>query len=314
MAHLGFGNTCGSTSKAVDALFTKQRDGTMERDIGGGFSVVRVTEDSPLLPAVIDVIARSECGSTTTAPDPLLDWVYSPRTEGVYGPLPVAPSSDRVEWFRWISTYSVLFGNARNGTYALVDQASRQVVAATVVGPPGTVEFGRMSTGEMEQNLRKAGMNMAIEFLVHNQRNKALGMWQAAAQESASLGKHLYILFFDTAPECQGRGCGSALLRFLGDVADADGVVSFLETAGTRNTAFYSNKGGFEEVSRSPVASFDHEGGGVAMRRLPRPSTASTISTFPEGEGINQHLFSPKRPHGPLSSRCRMCGDHKDQH
>lgn len=244
MAHLGFGNTCGSTSKAVDALFTKQRDGTMERDIGGGFSVVRVTEDSPLLPAVIDVIARSECGSTTTAPDPLLDWVYSPRTEGVYGPLPVAPSSDRVEWFRWISTYSVLFGNARNGTYALVDQASRQVVAATVVGPPGTVEFGRMSTGEMEQNLRKAGMNMAIEFLVHNQRNKALGMWQAAAQESASLGKHLYILFFDTAPECQGRGCGSALLRFLGDVADADGVVSFLELRGRETPLSIPTRGG----------------------------------------------------------------------
>merc|ERR1712167_425350 len=142
-------------------------------------------------------------------------------------------------------------------------------MAAAVTGPPGTVEFGRMSTAEMEQNLRRAGMNLAIEILVQNQRNKALGIWQDAAQKSAGLGKHLYILFFDTAPEWQGRGCGGALLRFLGDVADVDGVESFLETAGKRNTMFYANKGGFEEVARSPVGNFDHEGGGVAMRRMP---------------------------------------------
>ena len=62
---------------------------------------------------------------------------------------------------------------ARNGMYALVDQASGEVVAATITGPPGTVEFGRMSTGEMEVNLRKAGMEMAIEVLAHNRRNRS---------------------------------------------------------------------------------------------------------------------------------------------
>ena len=68
MAHLGLGNLCGSTTAAVDALFTKQSDNSLARDVGGGLSVVRVTEDSPLLPAVIDVIARSECGTTDTPP------------------------------------------------------------------------------------------------------------------------------------------------------------------------------------------------------------------------------------------------------
>ena len=225
---------------------------------------------------MIDVIARSECGSTTTAPDPLLDWVYEPRhAEQVYGPLAAPPSKDRAAWFKWMATYSVLFGVARNGCYALVDQASGAVVAATVTQPPGTVEFARMSTGEMEQNLRKAGMNMAIEVLVHNQRNKALGAWQGAAQESAGLKKHLYILFFNSAPEWQGRGCGAKLLRFLGEVADADGVPSFLESAGRRNASFYANKGGFKEVHRSPVASFGYEGGGVAMLRPPRGHAAT---------------------------------------
>lgn len=267
MSHLGFGNTCGSASAAVDALFTKKRNGDGERDIGGGFTVVRLGEDSPLIKATVDVIARSECGSTTTAPDPLLDWVYKPRTEGVFAPLPSC-SEHRVSWFRWLAEYSVRFGIMRNGAYALVDQASGKVVAATVTGPPGTVEFGRMSTGEMEQHIRKAGMEMAIEVLTRYPRNNVLGEWQGQAQAAAGVGrKYLYILLFDTAPEWQGRGCGSALLRFLGDVADADGVVSFLETAGTRNCGFYARKGGFEEVHRSPVATFDHEGGGVGMQR-----------------------------------------------
>ena len=72
---------------------------------------------------------------------------------------------------------------------------------------------------------------------------------------------------FATDPEYQGRGCGSALLRFLGEVADTDGVPAYLETAGARNVGFYSKKGGYNEVGRSQVASFQAEGGGVAMFR-----------------------------------------------
>merc|ERR1711988_1375737 len=180
-----------------------------------------------------------------------------------------------------------------------------------------------MSTGEMEQNLRKAGMEMAIEVLAHNRRNRVLGEWQSQAQEMAGIGKkHLYVLFFDTAPEWQGHGCGSALLRFLGDVADVDGVVTFLETAGTRNTSFYSNKGGYEEVFRSPVATFDFEGGGVAMQRVPRSSVVHGVAmpvspTFPPSSrnsnadnskcesNICGHKFLPKRQTGPLANRCQ---------
>jgi GNAT superfamily N-acetyltransferase len=72
---------------------------------------------------------------------------------------------------------------------------------------------------------------------------------------------------FATAPEYQGHGCGSALLKFLGEVADTDGVPSYLETAGVRNTTFYTKKGGFNEVGRSHVANFTSGGGGVAMLR-----------------------------------------------
>jgi hypothetical protein len=48
----------------------------MERDLGGNFTVVHLHENSPLFYQVVDVIARGECGTSVTAPDPLLDWVY----------------------------------------------------------------------------------------------------------------------------------------------------------------------------------------------------------------------------------------------
>ena len=148
-------------------------------------------------------------------------------------------------------------------------------------------------------NIRIAGMAMAQEILVHNPRMKALGWWQSmtggkvgaggelnpkdgtlfevfcgalAVTLALNEGNQLYVVIFATKPEWQGRGCGSALLRFLGDVADADNVSTYLETAGARNCTFYAKKGGFQEVARSPIVSSDedrfvHEGGAVAMTR-----------------------------------------------
>jgi GNAT superfamily N-acetyltransferase len=86
---------------------------------------------------------------------------------------------------------------------------------------------------------------------------KTLGIWLDQMEQGQPLGgNYFYISMFATAPEYQGHGCGSALLEFLGLVADTDGVPSYLETAGVRNTTFYAKKGGFNEVGRSHVANF----------------------------------------------------------
>ena len=77
------------------------------------------------------------------------------------------------------------------------------------------------------------------------------------------------VVMFATAPEAQGKGCGKALLKLLGEIADADGVVAFLETAGVRNIGFYRT-GGYEEVERSPCAGYTLDGGGVGMIRMPQ--------------------------------------------
>lgn len=66
----------------------------------------------------------------------------------------------------------------------MVDKKSNAVVAAAVTGPPRTVQFTRMSGEEMGENLRIAGMNMAIQILVENLRMKSLGFWQHTVNES----------------------------------------------------------------------------------------------------------------------------------
>ena len=319
MSHMGFSDACGSSSAAIDALF--DQNGT--RDLGD-FRVVRINnEENPLFKKVVDILARSECGTSTTAPDPLLDWCYSPRTEDVFSPLASPPSYHRLAWFRWLMEYLGYFAINRKSLYALVKKESQKVVSAAIVGPPRTAAFDR-SYSEMGVNLRKAGMTLAIEILSENRRIKSLGAWQHKYLPGDGFGNFLYIHVIATAPEEQGRGYGSVLIKFLGDIADADGVESYLETAGSRNTAFYEKKGCFQEIARANLASFNYEGGAVSMRRLPKlgKSTIENSANNSEHTGdspsdINTakcNDFTPKSRSGPLRSFCALCYEHRSNH
>ena len=159
MSHLGLADNWGKCSKAVDALFTwNTTTKCMERDYGK-YTVVQVF--GKYLGEVIDVIGRGECGSTKTAPDPMLDWVYNGvREKGTFGVLPEEPTPYRQAWFTWMAEYTAYFGCSRGGTYALVDKASGKVVAAAITCPPKCTPFSK-SYNEMGINIRKAGMMMA---------------------------------------------------------------------------------------------------------------------------------------------------------
>ena len=100
MSHLGFTDSYGSSSKAVDTLFIRNKNGTYVREVGNNFVVVRVdSEASGYFEGAVDVISRGECGTTETAPDPLLDWAYCGRTENICEPLPEAPSTTEKNGF-----------------------------------------------------------------------------------------------------------------------------------------------------------------------------------------------------------------------
>lgn len=269
MSHLGLSDCFGTSSAAVQKLFTRSSQGFMERDMGR-FIAVQVPMESSLYNKTIDMIARGECGTAKTAPDPLLDWVYAdrkPEDTCICKPLPEDPDSHRLAWFRFLAQFMVDFGCKRRGTYALLDKKTKQVVAGAVTAPPFTVHNAVFTCHQAD--LRRAGMPMAVEVLTHP-RMSVLGSWQHHTQEKLGLkNAFLEVMMFATAPEFQGQGCGSALLRLLGDIADADGATSLLETAGEKNTTFYSKKGGFEEYDRQTITTFKHNGGGVGMLRHP---------------------------------------------
>ena len=336
VSNLGFADPYGSTSKAVDALFARGR-----RDASNGMVVQRVCQSSKLFQETIEVLGRGECGTQAQAPDPLLDWGFAGTdAQSLCKPLSCAPDEYRQAWFRWMAHYCAAFAMARGGLYALVDPSTGRVVAAAATGPPKCVSFGRMSGGEMGDNIRDAGMSIGQDILANNMRMRALGAWQHGVQESQGLGNttnYLYVVMFATAPEAQGKGCGKALLNFLGEVADADSVVAFLETAGVRNIGFYKT-GGYKEVVRSVCAGFTLDGGGVGMIRMPQArrggggasgtsaNGASVItSAVRRGPASQEEIvkeekpkacstFSQKRSAGPLSSYCSNCGGHKSVH
>ena len=121
---------------------------------------------------------------------------------------------------------------------------------------------------------------------------------------------------------CLDSRCISA--QFLGTLADVDGVDTYLETAGSRNTSFYEKKGGFLEMAREKLANFTYEGGAVSMRRLPKPEN----NRSPNGNQSSQHLedslgdksnphcvsFTPRNRSGPLKFFCTHCNEHRSTH
>jgi ribosomal protein S18 acetylase RimI-like enzyme len=56
-------------------------------------------------------------------------------------------------------------------------------------------------------------------------------------------GPHWYLPVLGTAPEYQGRGVGSALLRALLARSDAEGLPAYLESSKERNVPFYQRHG-----------------------------------------------------------------------
>jgi ribosomal protein S18 acetylase RimI-like enzyme len=60
--------------------------------------------------------------------------------------------------------------------------------------------------------------------------------------------QHAYLWFLGVAPDAQGRGVGSRLIKAKLDKLDQANMPAFLETATERNVAFY-RRHGFEVLS-----------------------------------------------------------------
>jgi len=221
---MGCGPSKGKTSAAVDALFDPASG---ERD-AGDFLIVRVrSKDDPRFAACVDVMARSFCGTTTTAPEPMIDWAYCNReAAAAYVPLPEGPSEARLAYYVWTCKFILLLTVSRGGTYALVDKASSAVVAATGTVPPDAPPIPVGTNCEVMSIVSAIGeppKDDADQKSV--KRMEACDKWMGRMhKQCVGKQKHLYVQTFFSDPAFQGKGCGKALLKLVEALADADGV------------------------------------------------------------------------------------------
>lgn len=260
------------TSHEVNSLF----DSAGVADIGDGRKVIRVTEeDDPRLEEVIDVTARAFCGTESTPPFAAFHWVYDPKDPATgLQPLAAAPSAERSGWFRFSLKLTVLTCLPFGGVYAVVDTASNKVIAAALTNPPSKTYIHEIGTCALMALFSKMGSVPPPGMDGFNPLERAM----KNLHKKTISGRHLYVLGFATDPDVQSRGTGTALLKFLNTIADADGVDAYLETCGERSLAFYSRKGGYERKGSAPIKGkdrlFDAEGG---LHAMVRPARAGLV-------------------------------------
>uniref|UniRef100_A0A0G4HTX4 N-acetyltransferase domain-containing protein n=1 Tax=Chromera velia CCMP2878 TaxID=1169474 RepID=A0A0G4HTX4_9ALVE len=257
------------TSEAVNALFDESGS-----RVCGKFKALRIRDmNHPDIERIVDVIAQAFCGTEKTAPDPTMDWVYTGSTENAGVPLKSPPSQKRIAWFRWLARASLDWGVRRDGVYALRDNAG-DIVAVAVTAPPNSPPAHSMweeirlifNVGlppESDVTSGATGRMMTLE-----------GKLESAKKELTAGGNsYLHVGMLGCDPQKQGQGLGSALLKLLCELADADRVDTYLDTVGKRNKEFYDRKGNFKVMTHVAVeqkgCTLDAEGGVAIMKRSP---------------------------------------------
>ncbi len=120
--------------------------------------------------------------------------------------------------------------------HALAYGAPLQAVALWL--PPGSHE-------PTEEELAEVGMRAARALMDEGEaeRSAALTRHFDAARERAMDGPHWYLPFLAVAPEHQGRGAGSILMRYALDRVISADLPCYLDTADARNLPFYERLG-----------------------------------------------------------------------
>lgn len=249
-------------------------------DAGEQFEVVKVDSEAHAhWDAAVEVLARAFCGTESTAPDPVVSWVYGGATE--LGPLSAAPSELRAGWFKWFLSLCAHICLNVGGLYALVEKASGQVVAATGVLPPGArgADIGMYEYSQIAKKLGDlggmAGPTVDSDKGGWERRNGVADKTMGVAHKELMPEEHLYVLLFATTPDKQRTGAGTVLLSFLNHMADTDSVPCYLESSGENGPAFFKGKGGYEEKKRVPLedskgTGFEDSGGMACMVRAAR--------------------------------------------
>lgn len=235
--------------------------------------IIHLTEKSctgKLLAEVTELLARSFCGSRSTAPEGLSSHIISPNNPGVGSCLMEDPSPERLEFFRYIAKWCLAQALRHNGCFGLLDEKKEQIVAVTVTVLPNKRHLHSPGFFEHRRILRAAGSTPTIlqrDPDASRRFDELMKAFHISHHNHAS-GLHIYVWIVAVSVDHQGIGAGRLLMDFIGDLADKLRVPAYLETIGERNERFYIRnryevKGhyvfdnldpGFAAMVRSPIS------------------------------------------------------------
>jgi len=123
--------------------------------------------------------------------------------------------------------------------------------------PPGTQGWTDAQTEDFLTTLGAVATSEDME---------RLATLDAAAREAHPEERHWYLGTLAARPECQGTGCGTAILGASLRRVDEAGLPAYLESSNPRNVTLYLRHG-FEITGDIPIAD------GVSMTAMWRPAT-----------------------------------------
>lgn len=173
----------------------------------------------------------------------------------------VVPDDDaRLSALRGLTGHAV--GAAfRDGT-VLVARAGTEIVGGIVWAAPG--DYPHHWTRQVAALPRMVALGVRIG----PRTLRELGRFGAAVDRALPSTPVWYVQALSVAPEAQGSGLGSGLLRHVLDKSDATGVPCYLDT-GKESNADYYRRFGFDLLDERELRA-----GGPALWRMQRPSRA----------------------------------------
>ena len=151
---------------------------------------------------------------------------------------------DRQERLAWTMRMGLTYGQR----FGRVDTTAGTMLGHAVWLPPGETQIA-------DERLADAGFVDPADHM----GEEALGRFGAFMEQIAPIHErlvpdpHWYLMILGVDPPYQGQGVGSALLQATLARADAEERPCYLETAKSRNVAFY-RKHGFDVLEETDIA------------------------------------------------------------
>lgn len=256
--------------------------------------MVRLTpaSDPALVAEAREAVTRSFAGTRTTAPEGCMSWALDPTASGANpsDPLLEDPTPERLAAFRWLigAFFSLMISD---GTVFVLVRDGR-VASAALLMPPNHHGMHEMGPCPVIRGILHAGLPPAAWVFGRSaKRLDALASAASAAHGKLGRTPHWYLQVCATAPEAQGKGCGSAVLRYVAALGDAYACDVYLETLGQRNISIYG-KYGFtvseQRVLKSdrdfPGEALEVDGGFTTMIRRPKGTQQQADASEGGGE------------------------------